>query len=222
MKFLFTSEKLSVQLHPGGPSGKTEMWHVLRAQNGAQIAVGFREAITRERLRETAITGEIEHLLRWIPVKAGDTYFIPARTVHAIGPGVTLCEIQQNSDVTYRLYDYNRLPLRELHLDEAARIADLGSHPGASTPVRISDQHELLTRCEFFATESISIHEELEFVPDAGQVELLIFIEGRGTIAGSRFGLGEVWLVPPDAGPFNLRPDGSVKLLRTYVPREAT
>ena len=112
MKLLFTSERLSVQVHPDdgedGPRGKTEMWHILEAEPGAAIALGFREPITRERLREATRTGEIERLLNWMPVKAGETYFTPAHTVHAIGAGIVLCEIQQNSDVTYRLWDYGR------------------------------------------------------------------------------------------------------------------
>ena len=133
MKLLFTSERLSVQVHPDdgedGPRGKTEMWHILRAEPGATIALGFREPITRERLRGIRRSGEIEQLVHWIPVQAGETYFTPAHTVHAIGGGIVLCEIQQISDVTYRLYDYGRP--RELHLDKAAPISDLGAHPGA-------------------------------------------------------------------------------------------
>ena len=84
VKFLFTSDKLSVQVHPAGAQGKTEMWHILRAEPGSQIALGFREPVSRERLREAARSGEIERLLHWVPVSAGETYFTPARTVHAI------------------------------------------------------------------------------------------------------------------------------------------
>src|SRR5690348_16806084 len=98
VKLLFTSEKLSVQVHPDdgedGPRGKTEMWHILEAEPGATIALGFRERITRERLREAAGTKEIEKLLNWIQVKAGQTFYSPAHTVHAIGGGIVLCEIQ--------------------------------------------------------------------------------------------------------------------------------
>src|SRR6266849_1343486 len=114
VKYIFTTAKLSVQVHPddayarsqGSPRGKTEMWHVLSAQPGAKIAAGFREAISEQRLREAALTGEIVDLLAWHEACPGDTFFIPAGTVHAIGEGLTLWEIQQNSDLTYRLYDY--------------------------------------------------------------------------------------------------------------------
>ncbi len=95
-----------------------------RRTPGATIAMGFREPLTREQLWEATRTGEVEHLLHWAPVKAGETYFIPAHTVHAIGAGIVLCEIQQNSDVTYRLWDYGRP--REIHVEKAVPISDLG------------------------------------------------------------------------------------------------
>src|SRR6059036_2278069 len=103
VKFIFTSEKLSVQVHPEGESGfgKTEMWHILGADPGAQIALGLQQPISPAQLRAAALSGEIEGLLRWIAVRPGETYFVPAGTIHAIGSGITLCEIQQNSDITY-------------------------------------------------------------------------------------------------------------------------
>ena len=106
-----------------------------RRSPGATIAMGFREPLTREQLWEATRTGEVEHLLHWAPVKAGETYFIPAHTVHAIGAGIVLCEIQQNSDVTYRLWDYGRP--REIHVEKAVPICDLGVHPGASRAVPV-------------------------------------------------------------------------------------
>src|SRR5581483_12008505 len=114
-------------------------WHILEAEPGASIALGFREPITRQRLWEASHSGEIEQLLNWIPVRAGETYFTPSHTVHAIGAGIVLLEIQQNSDVTYRLWDYGRP--RELHLEKAAPIADLGVHPGAVPDGLVSSRH---------------------------------------------------------------------------------
>ncbi|MGH9654009.1 MAG: class I mannose-6-phosphate isomerase, partial [Bryobacteraceae bacterium] len=124
VKFLFTSERLSVQVHPDddyarrrhNSLGKTEAWYVLDAQPPGELAVGFREPLTPERLREVAQSGEIEQFLDWRKVSPGDLVFVPAGTVHAIGAGLTVCEIQENSDITYRLYDYGRG--RELHLDD--------------------------------------------------------------------------------------------------------
>ena len=121
VKFLFTSERLSVQVHPdddyaraqGHERGKTEMWHILRAEPGATVALGLREEATRERVRAAALNGVIVEMLEWIPVQAGDTFFVPAGTIHAIVGGLAICEIQQLSDVTYRLFDYQREPRRE-------------------------------------------------------------------------------------------------------------
>ena len=130
VKYIFTSENLSVQVHPddqqardagAGTAGKEECWFVIDAEPGARLGVGFRQAIDSEALRAAALDGSIEGLLAWHPVKAGDFFYIPAGTVHAIGSGVSLIEIQQNSDITYRLYDYGRA--RELHLDAGVAVA---------------------------------------------------------------------------------------------------
>lgn len=130
VKYIFTSENLSVQCHPSdeqtlaqglGHKGKEECWLVLDAEPGARIAVGFNEPLDAETIRRTAHDGSIEQLLTWHPAASGDFFYIPANTVHAIGAGISLIEIQQNSDITYRLYDYGRP--RELHLEEGIKIA---------------------------------------------------------------------------------------------------
>jgi mannose-6-phosphate isomerase len=129
VKYIFTSEKLSVQVHPddeqararGLANGKTECWYILKAEEDATIALGFREPLDAEAMRAAALDGSIEELMDWKPVHAGDFFYVPAGTVHAIGAGITLIEIQQQSDVTYRLYDYGRP--RELHLDDAVGVA---------------------------------------------------------------------------------------------------
>lgn len=130
VKYIFTSEKLSIQVHPDddqaraagqGNNGKEECWLVIDAEPGATLGVGFREPVTRDQIRIAALDGSIEDLLVWHPVRAGDFFYIPANTVHAIGAGVSLIEVQQNADITYRLYDYGRP--RELHLDQGAAVA---------------------------------------------------------------------------------------------------
>ncbi len=128
VKYLFTSEKLSVQVHPSdadalpGEDGKEECWLVLDAQPGARLAIGFKEPVTPEKIEAAARDGSIEELLAWHEAKPGDVYYLPAGTVHAIGPGLALVEVQQNSDTTFRLYDYGRP--RELHLERALAVAD--------------------------------------------------------------------------------------------------
>jgi len=159
VKIIFTEENLSVQVHPDDlyaqeheqSLGKTEMWHIMRAAPGASVAMGFREEISRERLREAAVSGEIVELLNWVVARPGDTFFIPAGTVHAAGAGLVLCEVQQQSDVTYRLYDYGRG--RELHLDRGVAVSHMGGHPGYARPVALADGSELLAECEYFRTE---------------------------------------------------------------------
>jgi mannose-6-phosphate isomerase len=138
VKYIFTSEKLSVQVHPDddqarasghGANGKEECWLVIDAEPGATLGVGFHEALSHDRIRAAALDGSIEDLLVWFPVRAGDFFYIPANTVHAIGAGVSLIEVQQNADITYRLYDYGRP--RELHLDEGVAVAKGEPHDPA-------------------------------------------------------------------------------------------
>lgn len=118
-KYIFTSERLSIQVHP---PQKTECWYVLEAEPGATIALGLTREISRDELREAGLDGSIERLVDWRPVHDGDFFIVPPGTIHAIGAGVSLLEFQQNADLTYRLYDYGRP--RELHVDDAIRVAD--------------------------------------------------------------------------------------------------
>jgi mannose-6-phosphate isomerase len=219
VKLIFTAERLSVQVHPDdgedGPLGKTEMWHILAAEPGATIALGFREPITRQRLRDATRTGEIEDLLRWVPVKAGETYFTPAHTVHAIGAGIVLCEIQQNSDVTYRLWDYGRP--RPIHVEQAVPITDLTVHPGASQPVAIGKGHDALVWSRHFVTEMVQLGAGEKFTPSAEKCQLWICVEGGGWIGEEAVRAGEVWLLPETGAQPLVRGDGA-RFLRTYVP----
>lgn len=212
-KFIFTTERLSIQVHPDdetarkweNSAGKTEMWRVLRAGPGASIGLGFVEEITRERLREAAVSGEIERLMRWFPVRAGDVFFTPAGVVHAIGPNVALCEIQQYSDVTYRLYDYGRP--RELHLEKGVAVSRLTPHPGASAPQDLGGGRRRLACCERFVVEEIEWRERAEFQSEPGRLEILIFLDGAQP--------GECWLVPGTAEPFAL---DAARFLRVWAP----
>jgi mannose-6-phosphate isomerase len=194
VKFIFTSERLSVQVHPDddyarrheNSRGKTEMWHILAAEPGATIAIGFKEDVSRERLRLAIADGSIEHMLNWVPVAEGETYFIRAGVVHAIGAGITLCEIQQNSDVTYRLWDYDRG--RELHIEKALDVFEARRYQGRR-PMPVS--------CDHFVTEKIELSPGASVTPEPDC--LLVVTSGEGTIAGEQFLAGEVWRVPGDA-----------------------
>ena len=134
VKWLFTSERLSIQVHPddaqaaarGQPSGKEECWVIVAAEPGARLGIGTIEPLSPERLREASLSGEIEQLMDWKAVAPGDYFYISAGTVHAIGAGISLVEIQQNADITYRLYDYGRP--RELHLDDGVAVSRAGPY----------------------------------------------------------------------------------------------
>lgn len=216
VKFVFTGDRLSVQVHPDdefgqaheNSRGKTEMWYVMRADPGARVAMGFRQAISRERLRESALNGEIEELLQWVDVKAGDAFYVPAGTVHAIGGGLVLCEIQQYSDITYRLYDYGRP--RELHLEKAIQVAYTEASDGKPVALPID--------CQYFHAEMAKTRSPLRYTPEAARFHLLIFLSGSGNIANQPFREGETWLVPAGADPFSIQPSEPVKFLRTWVP----
>lgn len=129
VKWLFTSEKLSIQVHPsdeeararGLDSGKEECWYIVSAQPGAVLGIGTKEPLTPEKMRTASLDGSIEAMMDWKPVKAGDYFYIPAGTVHAIGAGISLVEVQQYADITYRLYDYGRP--RELHLEDGVAVS---------------------------------------------------------------------------------------------------
>ena len=159
-------------------------------------------------MRESALNGEIEDLLRWTDVKAGDAFFVPAGTIHAIGGGLALCEIQQYSDITYRLYDYGRS--RELHLEKAIQVASTEAAPQEPVLLPID--------CQYFHTEMAKTTSPLRYTPEKDRFHLLIFLSGTGKIDGQPFREGETWLVPAAANPFMIQPSEAVKFLRTWVP----
>jgi mannose-6-phosphate isomerase len=206
LKFIFTSENLSVQVHP---PGKTEMWYVLAAEPRARIAAGFREPVSREQLKAASLSGEVENLLQWFDASPGDTFFLPAGTVHAIGAGLALCEIQQNSDVTYRLFDYGRP--RELHLDQALAVSDLGPFRARQQP-----QDRVLVTCQYFVTERYCLSDSAIQLPPARSNQFLIVCEGSGQIDGQIVHAGEVWSLPPSTSAVKL--GGMTQLLRVIVP----
>lgn len=201
VKFLFTSDRLSVQVHPddtyarthGKVRGKTEMWHVLRAEPGAAVALGLVEKASAERVREAAESGEIVGLLDWVPARAGDTFLIPAGTIHAIGAGLVLCEIQQYSDVTYRLYDYQRTPKRPLHLNDSLAVASL-------EPCDCRRRNDIV-ECEYFRSEKLSIQGKVHF-PSPAKPTIYIATAGEGKIDGEPFRAGEAWLAAAGTTPF--------------------
>jgi mannose-6-phosphate isomerase len=215
VKYIFTSEKLSIQVHPddeqarerGLAEGKSECWYILDAEPGATLGLGLREPMSADALRSAALDGSIEALMDWKPVAQGDFFFVPAGTVHAIGAGISLLEFQQNADVTYRLYDYGRP--RELHLDDGVAVSRPGRYDerfarrGAEADgVLIDGPH--FTLCRVTSAEA---------VPAAlgARRRWVMPLEGAAISGGDRAGPGECLLIPPGA-PLTLAP-GSLALV---------
>lgn len=201
VKYIFTSERLSIQVHPtdeqgrerGLPGGKSECWLIIAAEPGATLGIGTVETLSGHRLREAALSGEIERLIDWKPVKPGDFFYVPAGTVHAIGAGVTLVEVQQNVDVTYRLYDYGRP--RELHLKDGVAVSDPRRYTRA--PVTIADASDatLLGPGDApFTLDLTSFGAGANELEDAGE-RWFVPLEGHGTIDGRPWRAGECWLI---------------------------
>jgi mannose-6-phosphate isomerase len=224
VKFIFTSERLSIQVHPGDaeaqragePRGKTEMWYVLRAAPGATLGIGLKERISRERLREVCLSGEIEQLTDWKPVLPGDVVFVPAGTIHAIGGGLALCEIQQHSDITYRLYDYGRP--RELHLEQGVAVSDPEPYAANPEPRASAPGVRRLVECPYFTTDEVEIDGAFEYVPVPERPQILIALRGEGLLGSSPYRQGEAWLIEAGSQPFIMSAKGQARLLRTFVP----
>lgn len=219
VKFLFTSEKLSIQVHPddaaaraaGYPRGKDEAWVVLDVEPHATIGLGLTRQATREELRAGALDGSIEALVDWRPAKAGDVIYSPAGTVHALGPGLAIVEIQQNVDLTYRLYDYGRP--RELHLDAGIAVSDPEPFTRVDTPRELGEGRTQLVDGPAFRLERWRGGGDAKVEGPAW----LVALAGGGLIDGDAFGAGEVWY---SEGGAKLERAGDSELLVAY-PRIA-
>jgi mannose-6-phosphate isomerase len=241
VKFLFPEDVLSVQVHPdddyatrheaaAGGMGKTEMWYVAAARPGAQVLVGLKPGVTPESFREAIAAATVEDCLERIPVSAGDAIFVPAGTVHTVRPGLLLCEIQENSDLTYRVYDYNRRDAqgqpRPLHVEKALAVIHFGEQSsGRIEPVCIRRgalTETYFVACRYFATEKWEFGERIAAVTSPEHFDLLVFLEGSGKIvwsdAAADYCPGQAWLLPARLGTCHLIPQQRTALLRTYVP----
>lgn len=199
VKTLFTGERLSVQVHPdataaraaGHSRGKDEAWVVLAADAGASIGLGLKRPCDAGALRAAALDGSIVDMMHWHPCAAGDVFFCPAGTVHAIGAGVTLFEVQQNLDLTYRLYDYGRP--RSLHLDAAVGVASVDAWTPPAAPRLLGQGRELLVEGPGFVLERIAFSDGGMIRPAADRPAWLAIIAGEAQIGSEVARAGEVW-----------------------------
>jgi mannose-6-phosphate isomerase len=205
VKYLFTSQKLSIQVHPndkdaqarGYPRGKDEAWLILAAEPHATIGIGTLDVMTPEELRASALDGSIEHKLDWRAAKAGDTFYSPAGTVHAIGPGLTLIEVQQNVDLTYRLYDYGSP--RELHLEDGVAVSEPVPYVATFVPMEAEAGRTILADGPAFVMEKWAKSGTGTLAADPGRPIWLVPLSGGGTVGGLPLEAGGVWLVDEPA-----------------------
>jgi len=239
LKFLFPHEKLSVQVHPddeqalrvGEPWGKTECWYVAHAKPGSQIALGLKPGFTAAQLEHAIHENRAEELLNWINVYAGDMIYVAGGTVHTLGPGSVIVETQQQSDMTYRLYDYGRP--RELHLkDGMAAVRENAAsgkviRPAPSQVDGSANRRAPLVAAPYFVVDMFDAREPLTLSTreDSGMtsVHILVAVEGCGIIEShgadpTTFAKGDAVVVPACVGEYRLRPQWSGEFLRAYVP----
>jgi mannose-6-phosphate isomerase len=239
LKFLFPHEKLSVQVHPddaqavrvGEPWGKTECWYVAHARPGAQIALGLKPGVTAGHLEQAIHENRAEDLLNWINVYTGDMIYVAGGTVHTLGPGSVIIETQQQSDTTYRLYDYGRP--RELHLKDGMAAVKEVVRSGKvvrPAPAQIGaskNRHAPLVTAPYFVVGMFEVKEPLELVTrdESGRssVQILVAIEGCGAVEANgvepvTLAKGDAIVVPACVDHFRVRPQWTLEMLRAYVP----
>ena len=234
IKFIDANDKLSVQVHPDdayaaeleqGELGKTEMWYILDAAPGARLIYGFDRDVTREEYADAIKEGRLNELLNFVDARKGDVFFIPAGRVHAICDGLLIAEIQQNSDTTYRLFDWNRVDKngnpRQLHIEKGVKVSDVASSKGkertepleyAAGGAKIS----MLAMCRYFAAERGSVSGEARFECGSGSFCIFTVLEGEGRIAGSAAKAGDSFIMPAGFGEYAV--SGEVTYIRSYVP----
>ncbi len=219
LKLLFTTEPLSIQVHPddayarsiGLSNGKTEAWYILSAAAGAKVAVGLNYPRSAAELRAAITDGSIENIVHWHPVHQGDVIFIPAGTIHAIGAGIVLAEIQQRSDTTFRLFDYGRQ--RELHIENAVAVATAGPREPQSPPERWSDARLVLTVNPYFVLEQIDLAPGSVWMLDAPTETWLLAIEGHAQLGSTKLSLGGAVFLQADHADIKAGADGLKALL---------
>ncbi|HCU56025.1 MAG TPA: mannose-6-phosphate isomerase [Clostridiales bacterium] len=205
IKLIDARDNLSVQVHPSdayalaneNSYGKTEMWYVVEAEEGAGLYVGFQRDVSQEEFRALIAQNRLQEVLNFIPVKPGDWYFIEAGTVHAIGKGVVIAEVQQNSNLTYRLYDYGRVGAdgkpRELHVEKGIKVSKLTAY-----------KEDKRTSCEYFSCESVCLDGKKTLTADETSFVALVIMEGALSCDGKAYQKGDTVFVPAGYGAFTV------------------
>ncbi len=232
IKLIDAAQNLSVQVHPddayalvheGGP-GKTEMWYILEAEEGAGIYCGLKERVTPKEYTRHIEEGTVTTLLNFYAVRPGECYFIPAGTVHAIGAGAVILEIQQNSNLTYRVYDYNRRDaqgnLRELHIEKARTVSKLEPSAPKAVPKEHGPGMRQLAASRYFSAYEYTCEEPFTFTVDGRSFAAVTFVEGGGSIGGQPFEKGDSFFAPAGLGEITVAGKSRfvlTKLVKYYV-----
>lgn len=235
LKFLFPHEKLSVQVHPddeaarrvGEPWGKTECWYVAHAKPGAQIALGLKTGVTREQFERAIQENRAEDLLNWINVFPGEMVYVAGGTVHTLGPNSIIVEAQQQSDTTYRLYDYGRP--RELHLKEGLAAVKEKVRSGKvvrPAPIQVNgNRRSSLIAAPYFSVDMFELKEPCKFEAewDKSSAQILVAVEGCGVVEANgtdpvTLAKGDAVVIPASIGEFRVRPQWAVEFLKAKVP----
>jgi mannose-6-phosphate isomerase len=219
LKLLFTTQPLSIQVHPndafaqsiGLANGKTEAWYILSAAPHAEVAIGLKRLIASTELRAAIADGSVVDMVQWRPVQRGDVYSVSAGTVHAIGAGIVLVEIQQRSDATFRIFDYERQ--RDLHVENAVAVADLGPAEEQSPPEELSDSRTALIASRYFVLEKISLPPGSRWALHARRETWMLVLEGGGRIGITDVSMGDVMFVEAERVDIQVGPDGLDGLL---------
>jgi mannose-6-phosphate isomerase len=201
LKLLFTSEPLSIQVHPddtfaqamGLPNGKSEAWYIISAKPGARIGVGLERRVTPRELRASIRDGSIVELVQWRPVAEGNVIFIPAGTIHALGAGIVLAEIQQRGDTTFRLFDYGRQ--RELHEDNAVAVANPWPLRSLHNPRHLTGERTLLVASRYFVLERLELAEGSSWALLAEPETWILAIDGHAAIGLCPISIGQAVFV---------------------------
>jgi mannose-6-phosphate isomerase len=201
LKLLFTNEPLSIQVHPddtyaramGMPNGKSEAWYIISAKPGAQVGIGLKHRVTPQELRASITNGSIVELVQWRPVVKGDVVFIPAGTIHSIGAGIVLAEIQQCSDTTFRLFDYNRQ--RELHIDDGVAVANAWPLRSSANPIRLTDERTVLVASRHFVLERVDLREASSWALLAEPETWILVLDGHAAIGLAMVSIGQAMFV---------------------------
>jgi mannose-6-phosphate isomerase len=219
LKLLFTGEPLSIQVHPhdkfarsiGLPNGKTEAWYILSATPAARVGVGLKLHLAPRELRAAIKNGSIASLVDWRSVKKGDIIFVPAGTIHAIGAGIVLAEIQQHSDATFRLFDYGRK--RELHEDNAVAVSDAGPIQTQAGPQSLTTARTALIASPQFVLERIDLPANSNWTLNADRETWILVIEGHARIGLTNMTLGDALFAEADRAGIDVGPGGMRALL---------